>query len=86
MNQVNSINNLLEVGEILENNIKKKILNDYMRINKYSKDYICFKYQNKYKLIKENNQIFFENLGDYNIKIRIFIYNNESLVKYLSII
>ena len=86
MNQVSSINNLLEVGEILENNIKKKILNDYMRINKYSKDFICFKYHNNYKLLKENDNIFFEHIGKYNIRIRIFIYNNESLVKYLSII
>ena len=86
MNQVNIINNLLEIGEVYGNDYKKKILHDYINIFIYSKNNICFEYQNKYKLIKENNQIFFENLGDYNIKIRILLYNTESLIKYLSII
>jgi len=86
MNQVSSINNLLEVGEILGDNIKKKILDDYMNINKYTKNNICYEYEKKYKLLKENNNIFFEHLGKYNIKIRILLYNNESLIKYLSII
>ena len=86
MNQVSSINNLLEVGEILGDNIKKKILDDYMNISKYTKNNICYEYEKKYKLFKENNNIFFEHLGKYNIKIRILLYNNESLIKYLSII
>lgn len=86
MKQINSINNLLEVGEIFGDNIKKKILDDYRNINKYSKNNICFEYEKKYKLLKENDNIFFEHLGKYNIKIRILLYNNETLVKYLSII
>ena len=86
MKQVNIINNLLEIGEIYGNDYKKKILHDYINIFKNSNNNICFEYQNKCKLIKENNKIFFENLGEYHIKIRILLYNTESLVKFLSII
>ena len=81
-----SINDLLEVGEILGSDVKKKILNDYIKIFKYSNNNICFEYQNKYKLIKENNNIFLEHLCKYNIKTRILLNNNESFIKYLSII